>query len=296
MPWHFTHDVEAFRAAAGPYLSADPGRNTVLLTVSEMVRRHGPFVYGKGAPVLFGWWRAAPDGPVGAACLQTPPMPLQLSVMTDDAARALARELQADALPDARGSRGATGVTGARGATGVTGESPNARAFAEEWASGGFRVAHETRLFRLGELTPPRPGPDGRARLATPEEIPFAAAWLSAFRVDIGEEAADCTDAATTRVRDGRLLFWETGGRPAAMAGVSPVVAGQARVAPVYTPPELRGRGYAGAVTVAATRLAQRSGADEVLLFTDLANPTSNALYRRLGYRPVTDHLELVFT
>ncbi|MGW1884243.1 GNAT family N-acetyltransferase [Streptomyces sp. NPDC001970] len=86
------------------------------------------------------------------------------------------------------------------------------------------------------------------------------------------------------------------GGRPVAMAGVSPVVAGQARVAPVHTPPELRGRGHAGAASVAATRLAQRSGASEVLLFTDPADPTRNALHQRLGYRPVTDHLELVVT
>ncbi|WP_351230420.1 hypothetical protein [Streptomyces sp. NPDC002133] len=75
------------------------------------------------------------------------------------------------------------------------------------------------------------------------------------------------------------------------MAAVSPVVAGQARVVPVCIPPELRCRGYAGVVTVAATRLAQRSGASEVLRFTDPAGPTSNALHQRPGYRP-----EPVFT
>ncbi|MFD7440774.1 GNAT family N-acetyltransferase [Streptomyces sp. NPDC059909] len=280
MPWHLTHDVEAFRAAADAHLSAHPGRNTVLLTVSEMVRRHGPFVYGKDAPTCFGWWRETADGPVDAAYLQTPPMPPLLGVMPEHAARELVRALR---------ERGGEPLPG------VTGESACARAFAEEWAGEGYRVDHETRLFRLGELTPPDPAPEGRARPATVEEIPFAADWLSAFKVDVGGEAADCTDAARTRVSDGRLLFWEAGGRPVAMAGVSPVAAGQARIAPVYTPPELRGRGYAGAATVAATRLAQRSGASEVLLFTDLANPTSNALYQRLGYRPVTDHLELVF-
>ncbi|WP_405819688.1 GNAT family N-acetyltransferase [Streptomyces sp. NBC_00838] len=79
------------------------------------------------------------------------------------------------------------------------------------------------------------------------------------------------------------------------MASVSPVVAGQARVSPVYTPPRLRGRGYGGAVTAAISRAARESGAEQVLLFTDLANPTSNALYRRLGYRPLTDSQALTF-
>ncbi|MFI1622084.1 GNAT family N-acetyltransferase [Streptomyces lydicus] len=62
----------------------------------------------------------------------------------------------------------------------------------------------------------------------------------------------------------------------------------------MYTLPELRGRGYAGAVTAAVSQAARDSGA-EVLLFSDLANPTGNALYRRLGYRPVEDYIVLTF-
>ena len=61
----------------------------------------------------------------------------------------------------------------------------------------------------------------------------------------------------------------------------------------VRTPPEERGRGFAGAVTSAVSRAALDAGAEQVLLFTDLANPTSNALYRRLGYRPLGDHAAL---
>jgi predicted GNAT family acetyltransferase len=67
------------------------------------------------------------------------------------------------------------------------------------------------------------------------------------------------------------------------------------RVGYVYTPPELRGRGYAGAATAAVSRAALEDGVAGVLLFTDLANPTSNALYQRLGYRPVEDRVILTF-
>ncbi|MEU5475584.1 GNAT family N-acetyltransferase [Streptomyces lydicus] len=103
------------------------------------------------------------------------------------------------------------------------------------------------------------------------------------------------TPALDDRIADGRCLLWEAGGRPVSMAGITRTLVGTARVAPVYTPPELRGRGYAGAVTAAVSQAAKDSGAQEVLLFTDLANPTSNALYRRLGYRPVEDYLVLTF-
>jgi predicted GNAT family acetyltransferase len=75
------------------------------------------------------------------------------------------------------------------------------------------------------------------------------------------------------------------------MAGASPVVAGMARIGPVYTPPAARGRGYGSAVTAAASADAIRRGAEQVLLYTDLAHPTSNAIYQRLGYRPVADEV-----
>jgi predicted GNAT family acetyltransferase len=64
----------------------------------------------------------------------------------------------------------------------------------------------------------------------------------------------------------------------------------------VYTPPELRGRGFGGAATIAVTRAALDDGADGVVLFTDLANPTSNTLYHRLGYRRISDWAVLRFT
>lgn len=86
------------------------------------------------------------------------------------------------------------------------------------------------------------------------------------------------------------ITLWETpDGVPVSMAGLTSLVAGQIRLAPVYTPAHLRGRGYAGAAAVEAGRAALAEGADEVLLFADLANPTSNGLYQRIGYRPVTD-------
>jgi predicted GNAT family acetyltransferase len=62
---------------------------------------------------------------------------------------------------------------------------------------------------------------------------------------------------------------------------------------PVYTPPEHRRHGFAAAVTAAASDAALRAGARDVVLLTDLANATANALYPRLGYRPVDDRLEV---
>ena len=80
-----------------------------------------------------------------------------------------------------------------------------------------------------------------------------------------------------------------------AQAAARAVSAGMSRIGPVYTPPEHRRRGYAAAVTAAAARWAQDRGARHVLLYTDLANPTTNRLYPRLGFRPRYDAVELRF-
>ena len=61
------------------------------------------------------------------------------------------------------------------------------------------------------------------------------------------------------------------------------------RVGPVYTPPELRGRGYATTLTAAVSQDQLDQGRRFVTLFTDLANPTSNRIYQAIGYRPVRD-------
>jgi predicted GNAT family acetyltransferase len=70
---------------------------------------------------------------------------------------------------------------------------------------------------------------------------------------------------------------------------------GNGRVGPVYTPPQLRGRGYATALVreVTAARLA--TGVRTMVLYTDVANPTSNAIYARIGYRPLAEAVELDF-
>lgn len=93
---------------------------------------------------------------------------------------------------------------------------------------------------------------------------------------------------ASLAMGNGQLL-WRVAGVPVAFAAVG------RRIGPVYTPAELRGRGYGSAVTAAAARWALDRGAEHVVLFTDLANPVSNSIYQRLGFRAVCDALEVGF-
>ncbi|WP_443044550.1 GNAT family N-acetyltransferase [Streptomyces sp. DHE17-7] len=147
------------------------------------------------------------------------------------------------------------------------------------------------RLHRLGTLTPPRPVPAGRERAVGEEDREQLVRWCAEFAADVGEDVTvDADSWAGTRFADKGYTFWETpDGTPVSMAGANPMIAGVVQVDPVYTPARLRGRGYAGAVTIAVSRAARAAGAEEVVLYTNAANPTSNALYQRLGYRPVAE-------
>ena len=84
-------------------------------------------------------------------------------------------------------------------------------------------------------------------------------------------------------------MFWEDGGAAVSMAGFGGRTPNGVRIGPVYTPPELRGRGYASALTAALTQRLLDGGLRFCFLFTDLANPTSNSIYQRIGYEPVSD-------
>ncbi|MEU8973885.1 GNAT family N-acetyltransferase [Streptomyces monashensis] len=280
--WYLTEDLDEFLARAGDFLHSRPALHTVPLTVTDALRRRGPHIYGPEAPV-FGILPAAgggPDGggPIRAVLLHTLPFPVHVTPLTPDEADALAARLADLDHP-------VPGISAAR---------ETAEAFAAAWqrrtgAAGSVR--QRQRLYRLAELTVPEPRPAGRARIADQGDRELLARWYGAFHDDVGtSRGQDPGEWADARLAHDGATLWETpDGTPVSLAGVTPRIAGQVRIAPVYTPAELRGRGYAGAATAAASRAAREAGATEVVLFTDLANPTSNGLYQRIGYRPVTD-------
>jgi FR47-like protein len=274
MAWFFSSDLGDYLGGAGGFLRSRPAEHTILLGAAESVRVRGPAVFGAGPP-LFGWWQS-PGGPVTAAFLHTPPFPVALTGMSAEAAAELA------ALLRARGHQPG----------GVNADEVAGGAFASAWhelTGESVRVRLRSRLYRLGTLRPPDPAPPGRPRLAGPADRDLIISWCEAFHREADPGAGDTVRMVDDRLSYGGLTLWETDGRPVSLAGRTRPVAGQLRVGPVYTPPGLRGRGYGGAATCAVSRAALAAGITDVLLFTDLANPTSNALYQRLGYRPVSD-------
>ena len=178
---------------------------------------------------------------------------------------------------------------------GVTGEALTAARFAGQWTertgTGAWPVQGQ-RIYEVDEVVA-APAPGGRDRLATEEDLELVIRWFAAFGDEIGDRRGDLAPLVARRLGAGHLWLWEHDG-PAALAAVSDPVEGVARIGPVYTPPDRRGRGY-GSALVGAVSAAVRARGTRCILYTDLGNPTANSVYRRLGYRAVAEALRYRF-
>ena len=182
------------------------------------------------------------------------------------------------------------------GVPGVGGETNASRRFAELWteATGRpHRLHMSERIFRLQRVIAPRPV-EGAMRVVAEGDREGLARWLAAFSKEALGQDEDATRmhefAGRWIAGQGRTMcFWVVDGHPVSMVGVSGETPDGIRVAPVYTPPELRRRGYASALTAAVTQKQLDGGKRYCFLFTDLANPTSNHIYQVIGYEPVAD-------
>lgn len=269
-------DVERFAELAGPLLAADSVRHTLALTVLDGLRRG----HGEAALLLTAHRREA----VAGAALRTRGWPVIASALPP--ALAVAADRAAAAVdPEPPGVNGPVDEVRAYAAAVV------ARTGATQ------RTAMAQRLFRLLTLTPPA-GVAGCARTAHAGDFELLVGWTAAFQQEAVPELhppADPRPMVKAALDRGGYLLWETEGCPVAFAVARPAVAGMSRVGPVYTPPEHRGRGFGSAVTAAASAWARQAGAREVVLFTDLANPVSNSIYPKVGYRAVMDTAEIRF-
>jgi hypothetical protein len=267
------------RDAAETFLMRNEAHHNLILGLIERLAGNPRFY---DSQPYFAVARAA--GETVAAAVMTPPHPLVLSLSDDEAAIAgLARDALAF-LP----------LT-----AGVNSPLPGARRFAAEWQRlSGERtdLILAERCYKLERLRPPEDVP-GQARRATEGDLRLLTEWQIAFvREAVPSEEQDTE--STRRGLERRLglapesagtLIWEDGGVPVCMVGYGSPTPNSLRIAPVYTPPEHRRRGYAGACTAEACRYVLDSGKAFVTLFADLANATSNHVYQGIGFEPVCD-------
>jgi predicted GNAT family acetyltransferase len=218
------------------------------------------------------------------AALMTPPHNLILSSELEDAAEAL--DLLASDLEERSWA-----------VPGTLGPERLVEAFADRWTHRTGLVARpgmRQRIYELRRVSHPRYSP-GRLRPATAEEAGLIAAWMEAFQDEAVPGSARTTpETFIRRVAEGSVFVWDDGGPVCVAMKTRPTQHGVS-VGGVYTPPELRRRGYATSCVAALSQRLLDAGFEYCTLFTDLSNPTSNDIYQQIGYRPVCDVRQIGF-
>jgi GNAT superfamily N-acetyltransferase len=270
--------ADPFLARAHDFLVAHEAENNLTFGIAGSVRAN-PHTYGSGDPLFA---VASVGGRIVGTVLRTPPFDLVFSLIEDE------RAVDAFAAHVAAVDPAAPGVNAAR---------PVAMALATaigERTGGRLPIVNvEERIYRLTEVVPPPPAP-GRLRVAGEGDRGLLARWLYDFGVEAlpHQDPPDADLLADRWLRPGRTMYvWEDAGVPVSITGIGGTTPNGFRVGPVYTPPELRGRGYASNLVARSTQLELDRGRAFAFLLTDLSNPTSNAIYQRIGYEPVSDIL-----
>jgi len=277
MKLEFDTDVAEFSAKALPYLQEKPSLHSFIISLLNRYRQSGK------TPHLM--VRGLRDGVTTIVGLQTEP-DRQLILSDGENADLLATRL-AEKVPSLKGAHGPT---------------PTVDTFANQWSAEHevpLRLQMNLRLFELTSVTPARPC-GGRFRLAQPQDEELILIWIKAFmdeavpndprlpEEEIRKEIRESTEKQ-------QYFIWEDGGRPVCLLGSKRETAIERWIAPVYTPPELRGRGYGAALVAEVSRRIVAAG-KRGMLFTDLANPTSNSIYQKVGYYPLADFKLYLFS
>lgn len=266
-------DVHGFLGAASDFLAAREAEHCLVFGIASVIADH-PGVYTDPR-----FWTVHDGDRVVAAALRTPPHNLLLSQIDEPShLAALAHDvLASDEVP------------------GVLGPTAAACEIAQAWSAGSGRSAvrvMQERIFRLDRVVAPRPAP-GHCREAEERDRRLLTAWWAAFVAEATPDApaSDPAEAADRMLRRvGRVPYvWEHDGEVVAFGAAGGATPHGVRIGPVYTPPELRGRGYASNLVAEISQRQLAAGRRFCFLFTDLANPTSNHIYQAIGYVPVAD-------
>jgi len=181
---------------------------------------------------------------------------------------------------------------------GVLGSSEAAEEFAAIWTrvtGVKHQMVMRQRIYELRQVVHPGSIP-GRLRVATEDDLPLVTNRTTAFNREAlaGRDPRDAKETAKNAIGHGDLYLWEDGTPVSMAARRRPTTHGVA-VSFVYTPPEQREKGYATACVAGLSQILLDSGYEFCSLFTDLANPTSNSIYQKIGYVPVCNFMEYVF-
>jgi GNAT superfamily N-acetyltransferase len=268
----FSEDPGFVLSSAEEFLSSEPVLHNLILSILHAR-------VAQGDPGRY-WIALHGESAVGVAVQSPLDFPATLTPMGQRAVLSIV-----DAIAQA-------GVT----LPGVNGDAATAASFAGQWGERRKSAAtpfQGMRLYELSELGEV-PRAEGHLRQAGRKDRSLMIQWSRAFQNEIGESGNDTELRVDRGLAAGELWLWDQNGETTSMAVSRNPVQSVVRLSGVYTPPEKRKHGYAAACVHALSKHL-RAGGYRCILYTDLGNPTSNSIYRRIGYRAVAEALRFRF-
>lgn len=181
----------------------------------------------------------------------------------------------------------------------VNGPEQESSYFSQIWAEKTgceLTLNMHSRVYELLEVIIP-PQPQGNMRLARPEEAEIDWQMLNAMQAEA--VLSPVTDVGLERVHrmivESAIYVWEAEGQIASMAMKIRPTETACTISGVYTWPDKRGKGYASALVAGLAQVILDEGKRMATLFTNLANPISNSIYQKIGFRPVCDYQQYDF-
>lgn len=251
-----------FVALHRPALFTDEIRHNLMLAVLA------GYLEG-GSDELLTWTLGEP----GQCAIKTPGRSIILGEVTHGQARQLAEDTRSLDYP------------------GVLGPGKTANWFVDRATELGIRFSEmvDQQLHSISDC-PNYPGATGSARQAAASDAPLLADWIIAFHEEaVPHDPVPTREQLEQRAEMKRHWIWQVDGEPVSMAGIARTIDRISSIAPVYTPPAHRGRGYAGSVTAAVVEAIFAEGKEAACLFINMANPFSSRCYEKIGFRPHCD-------
>lgn len=271
--------VEEFYSKVKYFLEKDEAVNNLALGIlSRLVKNENS--YGSDKPFLA---LAEDSDHIVLVMLMTPPYNLQL--IGNDSDEIIKRVVEFLKKEDVS-------------TPGLIGRKELCEKFSKEWErSNGVkaRTLMDQRIYKLEKVRKVQKI-CGNLKLAVKEDEEILIKWLMDFNDYIGEEIDFSRAERNIRslIENKRAFLW-VDEVPVSMVLANRATKNGITVSGVYTPQELRGKGYATSCVAKVSQLLLDSGYKFCTLYTDLANPTSNSIYMKIGYEPICDSVMYEF-
>jgi predicted GNAT family acetyltransferase len=262
--------AESFYNQAKDYLFSDAARHHLLLRITNTLIEH-PERYTIPPYLTI----VKSQNSVIAVAIQTPPYGLVLSQIQD---------LQAiDIIIENLSQNNIKLPT-------ISGLPTETKAFVEKWSTlnqQSYKLENKLKIHCLTQVNPIIQS-NGKLRLATLQDRELLLEWCQAFITEAIPNPENVEHLVDSHLNQNSIYIWQDVTPVSIVCGSGNITIG-GNISLVYTPPQYRQKGYATSVVATLTQDLLNQGYPNCYLFTDLANPTANHIYHKIGYQPICD-------